>query len=547
MTADAVLTTATGSWKVGATVSGARGVRFNSDGAEWASDGPKAGRSGSSTVERPSSGEAREGGPIVAQGENVDGGRSSREAGSGHGRGRTRSIGLFLTALLAVMPTAVIAAWLQAPADPSPATGDAQVVAQGVAALGTGDLAWRVTSHSAPLPSDAVVVDTSLGFLLAESGVLLVADVASDGRARLAAGEAMFAQEGTRQVRASLGGSEGAYYEIDLVSAADAKTTGGGDLRYAGKAFAGPGADHDIDLVRDAIASGKTATIPSGVTPSIVLVTTGSVKVATASGAPVELASGEAAAFNGPLRVTANEEDAVFAAAVVGPSVPRVRVTGVATPAAATPVTVVRQVVTRVATPLAPTPRPTPIATATKEAATPEVVAGSPTATSVSAPTAVANGTPAAAAPNDGDGDGLTDDQEAAAGTDPTVADSDGDALTDGDEVNTYGTDPVNTDTDGDRVLDGDEVSQGSDPLDPGSVPVVVTPGDSDGDGFPDAQEVILGTDPNDRDTDDDGLTDGDEISIYSTGPLNPDTDGDGVLDGDEIANGTDPNDPTSL
>ena len=47
--------------------------------------------------------------------------------------------------------------------------------------------------------------------------------------------------------------------------------------------------------------------------------------------------------------------------------------------------------------------------------------------------------------------------------------------------------------------------------------------------------------------TDDDGLTDGDELFNFATGPLNPDTDGDGVLDGDETTNGTDPNDPTSL
>ena len=34
----------------------------------------------------------------------------------------------------------------------------------------------------------------------------------------------------------------------------------------------------------------------------------------------------------------------------------------------------------------------------------------------------------------------------------------------DGDEVNTHGTDPNNMDTDGDGVTDGDEVSNGTDP-----------------------------------------------------------------------------------
>ncbi|MFZ3073691.1 MAG: hypothetical protein WA093_00960, partial [Minisyncoccales bacterium] len=42
------------------------------------------------------------------------------------------------------------------------------------------------------------------------------------------------------------------------------------------------------------------------------------------------------------------------------------------------------------------------------------------------------------------------------------------------------------------------------------------------------------------KDTDGDGLTDGQEI-LLGINPLNPDTDGDGILDGDEIANGYNP------
>ena len=71
--------------------------------------------------------------------------------------------------------------------------------------------------------------------------------------------------------------------------------------------------------------------------------------------------------------------------------------------------------------------------------------------------------------------------------------------------------------------------------------------GDGDGDGLEDAIEAELGTDPFDLDTDDDGLTDGDEYYIFQTGTRNADNDGDGVLDGDEVANGTDPNDPGSF
>jgi hypothetical protein len=129
------------------------------------------------------------------------------------------------------------------------------------------------------------------------------------------------------------------------------------------------------------------------------------------------------------------------------------------------------------------------------------------------------------------------------------------------------GTSPLSADTDSDGVLDGDEVAQGTDPLDdlaaapaeedpaivetpatePPPADAAAAPGDSDGDGLEDAIEFELGTDPADLDTDDDGLTDGDEYYVYQTGTRNPDTDGDGVVDGAETANGTDPNDPASF
>ncbi|MBU6160778.1 MAG: DUF4215 domain-containing protein, partial [Myxococcales bacterium] len=69
---------------------------------------------------------------------------------------------------------------------------------------------------------------------------------------------------------------------------------------------------------------------------------------------------------------------------------------------------------------------------------------------------------------DDDDNDGLTDEEEADLGTDPTNADTDGDGLSDGDEVNTHETDPTNPDTDGDGLSDGDEVNtHETDPTNP--------------------------------------------------------------------------------
>jgi hypothetical protein len=64
----------------------------------------------------------------------------------------------------------------------------------------------------------------------------------------------------------------------------------------------------------------------------------------------------------------------------------------------------------------------------------------------------------------DTDGDGLSDEEEAAIGTDPTNPDTDGDGLSDGVEV-ALGTDPLDPDTDGDGIDDGTEVLQMTDPL----------------------------------------------------------------------------------
>jgi predicted outer membrane repeat protein len=123
-----------------------------------------------------------------------------------------------------------------------------------------------------------------------------------------------------------------------------------------------------------------------------------------------------------------------------------------------------------------------------------------------------------AVASADDDGDGLTNLEEYAWGTDPHNWDTDGDGLSDGDEVNIHSTDPLNPDTDGDGIPDGWEVQHGLDPLDPTDANL-----DSDGDGLTDYEEYLLGTDPNNWDTDGDGISDGSEVN-QGYDPLDPDS-----------------------
>ncbi|GAA5481418.1 LamG-like jellyroll fold domain-containing protein [Haloferula sargassicola] len=182
------------------------------------------------------------------------------------------------------------------------------------------------------------------------------------------------------------------------------------------------------------------------------------------------------------------------------------------------------------------------------------------------------------------DNDGATNLQEQAAGTNPTLADTDDDGRTDGDELNTPPlTDPLDADSDDDTLTDGDEVNtyltdpnsadSDSDNLpDAWEISVSLDPnsdagddgefGNPDGDGLDNGQEYhdgVNSTDPHKADTDDDGYDDEqeDRIGVWGgeaftgTNPTNPDTDGDGLLDGEEnpdlayaagVTPGTDPN-----
>lgn len=135
--------------------------------------------------------------------------------------------------------------------------------------------------------------------------------------------------------------------------------------------------------------------------------------------------------------------------------------------------------------------------------------------------------------------------------TDPNNIDSDGDTLTDGNEVNGTGsnagkiTNPMDKDTDNGGTNDNLELAAGTNPTvgngadDPDA--------DTDGDGLKNSVEITLGTNPNVADTDGDGLSDGAEVGtdgVYTfgtdTNPLDADTDDDGLSDGTE-RNGTGP------
>ncbi|HEU0114913.1 MAG TPA: hypothetical protein VFQ80_09555 [Thermomicrobiales bacterium] len=451
-------------------------------------------------------------------------------------------------AIAAVAGLPALTARAQQAVDGSPASGSAQVVAQGVAPLAGGDLVWRVVAEPAAPAAQATAVDGRPGFVVADQGTLVVAGAKSGDEWRLEPGEAAFVRGDEQETRAALDSSATAYFALELVPSAEAASAGGGTLVFASEPFAGSNARHDLSLVRDTLAAGATSALPAGAAPTLVLSTAGSATVTTDKGTSATLAAGEAGTFTGALTIAGGDQGGTFVAGYVGPETPAMQ--ALAAGQAAQPA-------------LAAAASPAPAA--------PVAPAATPAAANAAAPAVAAAATPAAApSADDADGDGLTAAQEAELNTDPNLADTDGDGLTDGDEVNKYGTQPLATDTDGDGIDDGTEVAQGTNPLDPadpapaaapaaptapaatetGAAPAATDNGaaavDTDGDGATDQQEIAIGSDPNVFDTDGDDLSDGDEINVYLTGPLNPDTDGDGFLDGQEVVRGTDPNDPNS-
>lgn len=111
---------------------------------------------------------------------------------------------------------------------------------------------------------------------------------------------------------------------------------------------------------------------------------------------------------------------------------------------------------------------------------------------------------------------------------DPAKNDTDGDGVVDA----------MDNDIDGDGIPNDVELKLGLNPWSKDSDANGKTDDkeDTDGDGLSNIDELtVYKTDPALADTDGDGLSDGDEVNTYRTSPLLKDTDGDGISDGDEV------------
>ena len=144
--------------------------------------------------------------------------------------------------------------------------------------------------------------------------------------------------------------------------------------------------------------------------------------------------------------------------------------------------------------------------------------------------------------------------------------DTDNDGLTDGEEMYVIGTNSTDSDTDGDSILDGTEygINDTTKPSTTGGGFVADEDtdtttsalfDDTDHDGLFDGVEDINFNGKTDAgetfariwDSDSDWISDGDEVNVYLTGPLDIDSDDDGSDDGKEIMAEYDPLDSGSV
>lgn len=349
-------------------------------------------------------------------------------------------------------------------------------------------LAWQVTSLST-LPDGADPVPFAPGFLYSPDAMLLI--YRDTGRfSRLPAGDAL-GLDGSRAVApVSYDGEGTAFLAIELLPAEgepDDATT-----------FAVPDGEWELTLWRLELPDGaaELITLDAGDAgmPVLVVVTDGEATPASGAGeddGPLA-ADDDARTLDGPIAVTADGAATAVAVTIAPPGT----------------------------TDTAPSrsPRASGAGGGTGDGT------GGGTGDGTDSGGSTAPPPPSVPPALDIDGDGLADAVETGLGTTVTNPDTDGDSLTDGEEVLTYGTNPLLVDTDGDGYDDNREIfNYMSDPL--------VRDTDTDGDRILDAVELRLGTDINSLDSDGDCLRDDTELNTGVLDPTLADTDGDGASD----------------
>src|SRR5215213_5538974 len=388
-----------------------------------------------------------------------------------------------------------------APAEFTAGAPHVHTVAQGLVGV-DGPLVWRV--REVGLSATGAPESGATSFTLQRTGAAIIRNELTSRRTRLEAGEAYFMSSGDPFLRYAVGSDPSIIWVIELLppeaAAPGAATTG--TVLFTSDAISDyPRGTFDVELQRGILLPGEVSELLPHTGPALMMVTSGRLQATADGGQPAPISAGSGRLVTGALTLrNGDTQPAGFVVAALGEPDD-----GAEQPAAAQSV---------------PTPvpgQPVPTVLLPPVDAAPTAVAPTSAPEQVVEPTPIPTTAPVVSSESgDIDGDGLSDVDEAAYGSDPLNRDYDADGLLDGEEVYIYGTDPLNNDSDGDGLLDGEEVNQ-------------------------------FGTSSTSSDADGDGLVDDDELFVYGTAPESFDTDGDGTGDGEEVLTfGTNPLDPAS-
>jgi thrombospondin type 3 repeat protein len=286
--------------------------------------------------------------------------------------------------------------------DPSPnaadiqITGPDQTIAQGLAAFDEfSEGIWRITELN-PLSVDKAPAVTApyYGFLYQMDGNTIIRNNVSGKRARIEPGEAYYFSAGDSYSRYHEPDKPSRAWLVEIVPSDASDADAAGTVLFKSDPIGSfPDNTRDLELVAANLMDGATAEVPDYEADALLMVTVGSIQVTAEGESPVQMDAPAALQITGKVDIENTSGDpANYLVGKIGAAV---------------------------------------------DDALPAVDAGTPT------DEAATDSGEAVDPYLDTDGDGLIDTDEAVYGTDPTIADTDFDGYSDGDEVITYGTDPL--------------------------------------------------------------------------------------------------------